>query len=539
MLYIEGFTLKFLKNELDDSLSKRKISKVVQYDKFSLSLYFGKINFFLSINPQLPICYLANEKTEAPDVPLTFALSLKKFLLGSILQRVEQAGYDRILIFHFTKLNELGENKEYKLLIELMGKHSNIILLDSENKIIDLLKKFSLEENKLRLLMPHAPYEFPVIQKKLSPSEVNIEKYNDLLLNGGLNNKIEGFGKLSLNEIQSFNDFERIVNSTVKPVVYRKSNKIKLASFIEYSKYEENFEKINFNTVNELINYYIKTTISSEQVDKLKRELLKKAEDKIRRNKNIFKNLNRDITKNGDYEKYKQIGDILAANLYSVKSYCESITLYDFYENKYKEIALDSKLSPQQNLDKYYQKYNKFKRGYEFNIQRKAFISSEIDYLQSVKNYIETAKDTVTLKNIEDELMEGKYIKRKTDKRKKLKKKQGLLISKEVINGYEIYYGKNNKENEHITFKMADRDDMWLHIKDMPGSHVIVRLKAQEELPDEVLEAAAILAAQYSKLIPNSTVQIDYTRRKFVKKPPKSKPGFVIYSHEKAINVKV
>ena len=196
MLYIDGISLKKLKDELEETLVGKRVGKLYQYSKFSLSLFFGKNNLFFSANPSLPIVYISDSKGEAPHTPMSFSLNLRKYLLNATLCKIEQKGYERILYFYFEKINELGEHKKLKLVFEIMGRHSNIFLLDEEDKILDSLKKASLDESTARITMSGAKYKLPPVEQKLSPEKVNREWFeSEITYPSDIIKKIEGFGK--------------------------------------------------------------------------------------------------------------------------------------------------------------------------------------------------------------------------------------------------------------------------------------------------------------------------------------------------------
>lgn len=537
MLYIDGLMMKHLKNELNSVLAGRKIGKIYQYDNFSIALMFGKVNLSISINPELPIVYLSEVKEEGLSTPPNFCLVLRKFLSNGILTSIEQFENDRILILNFSTVNEIGSKNEYKLIVETMGKHSNLFLTDSSYKIIELLKRFSIEENRLRILIPGVFYKFPVIEKKESYLSVtesffysSINSFQDILT------KIQGFGSYSAKEVySSFNDFKLFINKTPKPTVYMENNKIKFASFVEFKEFE-NLEKVSFDTINSLIAFYVEKSINSRSFNQHKMKIEKVVTDEIKRIKNSMKFNNKDILKYSEYEKYKNIGDILAANLYAMKSGLSNITLFDFYTENEIVIALNPEKSPADNMKIYYDKFSKYKRGYNFNLEREMHLQEELDYFNSVQTFINTSSTLEELKNIESELAELKYIKKQPEKRGK---KQSLpsILEFQYDNEIKIIAGKNNKANDYITMKLADRNDFWFHVKDIPGSHVIIKSPYIE--PDETLiETAAKIAAFYSSAKENSGVSVDYTFRKYVKKPSGAKPGFVTYLNQKTIFVK-
>lgn len=537
MLYIDGLMMKHLKDELNSALAGRKTGKIYQYDNFSIAFMFGKVNLSISINPELPIVYLSEIKEEGLSNPPNFCLVLRKFLSNGILTSVEQFENDRILILNFSTVDEIGSKNDYKVIIETMGKHSNLFLTDSSYKIIDLLKRFSIEENRLRILMPGVFYKFPVIEKKeayLSVTEAffnnSIQSFKDIPA------KIQGFGSYSAKEVYtSFNDFKTFINKTPKPTVYLDKNKIIFASFVEFKEFAH-LETISFDTINSLIAFYVEKSINSRSFNQLRMKIEKVVTDEIKRVKNSMKFNNKDKLKYSEYEKYKNIGDILAANLYAMKSGLSNITLFDFYTEQDIVITLNPEKSPADNMKIYYDKFSKYKRGYNFNLERELNLQEELDYFNSVLTFINTSSTLEELKNIESELADLKYIKKAPEKRGK---KQPLpsVIEFKYDNEIKIIAGKNNKANDYITMKLADRNDLWFHVKDIPGSHVIIKSPYVE--PNEtIIESAAQIAAFFSSAKENIGVSVDYTLRKYVKKPSGAKPGFVTYINQKTIFVK-
>ena len=533
MLYIDGINLRFLVKELHEKLKGKKVSRIIQYDNLSFSLFFGKDNLYFSINPSLPLIYLKENKELAPEKPLNFSLSLKKFLLSAQIEKIEQLDYDRIVIMSFSKIDELGDFKEYRLIIELTGKHSNIFILDKENKILDLAKKFSLEESSLRLLMPHAPYEEPKVDDKVLYNTVDEETFNRI--KGNLSREVQGFGKFNNEKCTDYNIFSNILNEAVTPTIYYENNKIIFASFLTYDKFAH-LESETFESCNELINYYTEKTLSNNFISALKKELDKGLHSRIKKHEKILGNLKKDQNEMDKYDRLKEIGDILAANLYAIKPRSKMVEAYDFYKNINIFIDLDEKRTPQQNLDSYYKRYNKGKRGVVHAIEREKLISEELRYFNELLFFLDKAENVEVLKDLKEEFMQNGILPKKQIKGK-LKK---VIINPpfEIIEDSRVYYGRNNKENEYITFKLADGDDLWFHIKDLPGSHVIIKTNLEVTTESLILETAKLCAAN-SKVSKGNRVRIDYCKKKFVKKPKGSAVGNVIYSNEKSIFIDI
>ena len=533
MLYIDGMNLRYLVKELNEKLIGKKISRVIQYDNLSFSLFLGKDNLYFSINPNLPLVYIKDDKELAPEKPMNFSLSLKKFLLSAQVKEIKQKKFDRIVEIVFGKVDELGDYKEYSLLIELMGRHSNIFILDKNYKILDLMKKSTLEESSQRLLMQNAPYEELILDDKLSYEDVDKETFEKI--KGKLSKEVQGFGKYNNDKCIDFEIFKNLVNEKVKPTVYYEENKIVFSSFLQYEAFET-FEKISFESCNELINYYTEKTLSNNYISELKKELEKTLKNRIKKHEKILTNLIKDQEEMDKFERYKELGDILAANLYAIKPRMKKVEVYDFYRNENILIDLDEKLSPQQNLDTYYKRFNKGKRGVLHAIEREKLIKEELQYFEELMFYLENAKRVEVLKDLKDEFIEKGLL---AKKKQKGKIKKALINPPfEIIEDYKVYYGRNNKENEFITFKLAGSEDLWFHIKDLPGSHVVIK-DSQELISENLVLEVARLCALNSKVSRGNRVRIDYCKKKYVKKPKGFALGGVIYSNEKSVFIDI
>ncbi len=534
MFYIDGVSLSKIKEELKTNLSGKKINKITKNTETSLSIYFGKTELVFSCNPSFPICYITNSKEGVLESSAGLAANMKKHLLNAMLVDIVQLGFDRILNFKFSKINELGEIKNYNIYFEIMGKYSNFVFTDGENKIIDLLKRFSLEENRLRAMFPGITYEQPIIEKKISPLDLTEEEFVKFSQEGTLLKNVEGIGKLLLQNIDSFEKFKNILDGKLTPKLFLNSKRIVLATVLDIlpkSKYDEVLE---FNSFNEIVNYYISSENLSSSFDSLRSQLMDNIVKRIKKDEKILTVLAKEKEEKSDFEKYKEQGDILASCIYSVKKGMSFVETYDFYNDTMIKIPLEPQYTPQENLERIYKKYNKLKRGLEANARRVIEITQDLDYLNSIKLFIETSNDINNLKVIYDELVSQGYIKLNSKKGKN--KKQYKEIGYGVVEGenYRIFFGRNNTENDNLTFKVADRNDTWLHAKNIPGSHVIIKC---DNLTDEILLKGAEIAAFYSKGSVGDKINVDYTLKRHINKPKGGKPGFVTYVNEKNITV--
>lgn len=533
MFYIDGISLNKIKDELKENLLGKKINKITKNIEVSLSIYFGKTELIFSCNPSFPICYIADSKESVLENTAGLAANMKKHLLNAMLTDIQQLRFDRILCFKFAKINELGEIKNYSIYFEIMGKYSNFIFADENDKIIDLLKRFSLEENRLRALFPGLKYEQPIIEEKISPLNITEDEFNKFKNENSLLKNIEGLGKLTVQNITDFNSFTQLLNAQSQPKIFLNKGRIVLGSVLNIlPKGKEYDDVLSFKSFREAINFYINSENLSSSFDTLKTQLLDNINKKVKKNMRILSLLEDEALEKQDFIKYKEQGDILAASIYTLKRGMTSLTTYDFYNNKEISIPLDPQITPQENLEKLYKKYNKLKRGMEANKRRFIEINEELNYLNSIKLFIDNSSNTDNLKLIQEELISQGYIKlqQKKGNRKKQIKEIGYGVLE--FEGFKILYGRNNIENDNLTFKVASKEDIWLHSKNIPGSHVIIKAN---EITEEMLLKGAEVAAYFSKSSTGDKISVDYTKKRYINKPKGSKPGFVTYENEKNI----
>ena len=534
MLYLDGIGISFLIKEIKEKILRYKLTKIFQYDRVSFSLFFGKNNLIFQVKDNSTIFYLKDEKDPNTDFQSKFLLSLKKYLQNSILINIRQEGFDRIVYFDFEKLNQFGDVEKYTLIIEIMGKASNIFLT-SKDKILSALYFTSIDVGN-RVIMTGARYTLPFEEKKISP--LYLEDENFPFETETFMEKIEGVGRaFALQCSQDYHTFKKYLSS-YKPVMYEIINRGKIQKVLTYNEFSEFNQKENitlenerkyFDTLNEGLNAYFKTTITSNVISEKKKNLLKYVDSQIKKFKKIEKNIKVDLKKNENFEKYKNIGDILAANMHQIKYGMKKITVFDFYNNEEVMINLDPLLSPNDNLNFYYNKYNKGKRTISALNSRFLDIQNEIRYFEEIKMFIEKETDFIGIEEIENELNLTNNGHKSKNKIKLNKPKKRDLLSFDY-KGFQIFVGRNNKENEEISFSKGQPNDIWMHIKDIPGSHVLI-LRNNKEVPEDVLLHAANLACEYSKAKKGDKVTVDYCERKFLKKIKNSKPGNVIYTN--------
>ena len=546
MLYLDGIGISFLIKEIKEKILRYKLTKIFQYDRVSFSLFFGKNNLIFQVKDNSTIFYLKDEKDPNTDFQSKFLLSLKKYLQNSILINIRQEGFDRIVYFDFEKLNQFGDVEKYTLIIEIMGKASNIFLT-SKDKILSALYFTSIDVGN-RVIMTGAKYTLPFEEKKISP--IYLEAENFPFETESFMEKIEGVGRaFALECSQDYDTFKKYLSS-YNPVMYEITNRGKIQKVLTYNEFSEFSQKENknlesenengrkyFETLNDGLNAYFKTTITSNVISEKKKNLLKYVDSQIKKFKKIEKNIKVDLKKNENFENYKNIGDILAANMHQIKYGMKKVTVFDFYNNQEITINLDPLLSPNDNLNFYYNKYNKGKRTISALNSRFLDIQNEIKYFEEIKMFIEKENDFIGIEEIENELNLTNNGNKSKNKIKLNKPKKRELLSFDY-KGFQIFVGRNNKENEEISFSKGQPNDIWLHIKDIPGSHVLI-LRNNQELPNDVLLHAANLACEYSKAKKGDKVTVDYCERKFVKKIKNSKPGNVIYTNYHSLLIDV
>ncbi|MGL5579041.1 MAG: NFACT RNA binding domain-containing protein, partial [Fusobacteriaceae bacterium] len=348
---------------------------------------------------------------------------------------------------------------------------------------------------------------------------------------------VEGVGKLLVQNAKDYKSFKEILESEIYPCCYLKDNRIVLATLLKGIEPKEFKEKIEFQSYSEMVNYYIEKNHMTNSQEKLFHQISNTVKKRMKKLERTLLNIEQDNLQKSDYEINREIGDILAANIYQLKKNMPQVTLYNFYRNSNMEIELNTAHTIQKNIDSYYKKYNKLKRGLVSNERRIVEVRSEIEYLESTLALATAIQTPENLKNIQTELENQGYlkvVKKGNPKGKKKVRTDNFAVYEEGEN-YKIIYGRNNSENDFVTFKLGDKDDFWFHAKDIPGSHVILKVN-RGYLSDELIEKAARVALIYSKSEIGHRVTVEYTQRKFVSKPKGARPGAVIYTNHREIS---
>lgn len=546
----DGLFIHSLLQDLTPTLVGSRLSKIYQPFDQDLVLIFRKnrknYQFLISANAQYPRMYLTEQTINNPDKAPIFVMVLRKYLEGSVLQSIDQVGLDRITNFHFSNRNELGDEIELVLSVELMGRHSNVILYNQkDNHIIDLLKRINPDENRARILLPKAKYELPPLKpgiNGLTLSETEFKQLSNENDAKSLAKQMDGLDKDDRSELlgyledeYSYSSFKTFFNQFDNPrafVLKTPNNKRKIFCYLPY---HLDLEKESSNPdlnkgLDEFYEYqanrdWVKQRAS--QVERVVKNEQKKLSKKI---KKLKKQLN--LAENS--EGYRIKGEILNANLNQVKPGMTIVSLPNYYENNAPiAIKLDPALSPARNAQKYFTRYKKLRDSIKHVNQQIKIAEENLRYFDSIQTAIDNA-DPQDIDQINDELINQGYIRKQKKNKRKNKITERNLNEFKLSSGKHVLVGKNNYQNDWLTLKKANKSDYWFHVKNMPGSHVILRDDQPSE--DDIKEAAEI-AAFFSKGKDSAHVQVDYVQDKRVKKPNGAKPGFVIYTGQNSIEV--
>lgn len=571
----DGIVTKAIVTELSE-LNGARIDKVFQPNKneIILGLYLNKKNYALDICIDAQNCRinLTTNSKPNPQVAPNFCMLLRKNLIGLKLKNIITFDLERFISLEFEGFDELDDIISKKLIIELMGKHSNIILLDDENIIIDSLRHIKEIDETYRDILPHTKYTLPTSNKNSFLELKDFEDFKIHLdisdinsLSTQISNTFNGISKGFINsiikklEIKDLNDsnLELIYNYIKNIIINIGTNNLSFETvknqegiikdyFLIPSKSKTSFE-LNF-FIDDF--YYNKET--TETFRNYRNTLLKLILDTLKKyNKRLY-NINEKLHECDDMEKYRIYGELITANLYRIPNKnLEEIKLENYYDNNNTIlIKLDKRYSPSINAKRFFKKYSKLKNALAIVSEQKKDTLKELDYIESIVYELESSSSIDELTSIFDEISENDIFKEKTFKvnntKKSKIKKSKLTKNKEVsfnpikysVDGYTVLVGRNNKENDYLTLKYTSKNDIWFHTKDFHGSHTILKISNNLPYPnDNILVEVAKIAAQHSKAKNSSNVPVDYCEVKYVKKPSGSRPGMVIYTNNKTLNV--
>lgn len=557
---LDGIVISAMTKELSDRLCGGRISKIAQpeADELLLTIKNEKKQYrlLISAGASLPLIYLTENNKPSPMTAPNFCMLLRKHINGGKILRIFQPGLERIIHFEIEHLNELGDLCRKTLIVEIMGKHSNIIFCNDTGMIIDSIKHISAQVSSVREVLPGRTYFIPETQHKLNPLDITLEAFCEAIsskpmaLSKALYTSLTGISPLiaeelchraSLESAQSANSFsenemlhlyrqftlmmEAVKEQDFVPNIVSEDGVPLDFSVLTLTQYQDMQTTVCSSVSEVLENYYdAKNTITrirQKSVD-LRRIVQTALERNIKKYDLQLKQL-KDTEKR---DKYRIYGELINTYGYGLEEGARKLTALNYYTNEEVTIPLDEHKTAQENAQKYFDKYNKLKRTYEALTDLITETKSEIEHLESISTSLDIALSEEDLVQIKEELTEYGYIKRHyTGKKVKITSRPFHYQSSD---GYDIYVGKNNFQNEELTFKIATGNDWWFHAKNCPGSHVIVKAN-NEELPDSTFEEAARLAAFYSRNRGADKIEIDYIQKKQIKKVAGAKPGFVIY----------
>lgn len=571
---LDGVFLQKVREEMAVLIDSR-IDKIQQLSKDEILLTFrtreGAKKLFISTSAGAARVHLTKESYEAPQVPPMFCMLLRKHLSNAKLLSISQDGQERILTFELLSANELGDMVNFTLAVEIMGRHSNLILINSEGKIIDSIKRVGQDLSSVRLVLPGMRYEAPPKVKKLSlfsfteDSELDtlIENLSEktLPLSKGLMAEIEGISPVFAREAEFYsakgNDafcnelsdecitrlrfyLKKVANELLADenkyyTLKDKSGLLKDFAFCSILQYGALMTTKEFLSPSELLDYYYSERDTLSRIKQKSADLFKTVinlTERISRKTALQKQELEDCK---DREKYKIYGDLLMSNIYRIEKGMGSVTLENFYDESCPlvEIALDKRLTPSQNAQKYYNEYKKLDTKEKMLTKLIAESEQELIYIESVFDMLSRCKTEAEVAAVREELAIGGYV-QKIKTKQKLKEPKPLMYKS--TDNFVILAGRNNIQNDKLTLKDSEKTDIWLHTHNIPGSHVII-LTEGEQVPDDTILQAAMIAAYNSKAKSSAQVPVDYTQVRFVKKPSGAKPGMVIFTNQKTVYV--
>lgn len=568
----DGLVINNLKQELAESLIGGRINKIYQPEKDEIHLVIKNqrqtFRLLLSASASLPLIYLTEKPKSNPMTAPNFCMLLRKYLMNGKILDVTQPGLERILTLHIEHVDEMGDLCVKKLIIEIMGKHSNIIFVSHEDKIIDSIKHVSFQVSSVREVLPGRDYVLPPNQDKLCLFDMTKDSFlnqvfskncslekavytsfqgispvmaRELIYKAGLDYSISAGSLLDHEQEKLYQTLltfkEQLSQGHFAPtIVLHEGQAIEFASFplTHYG----NAEYRTFDSISSLLEEYYALKESTSRIRQKSSDLRKIITTALERNLKKHDLQYHQLEDTEKREKYKIYGELLHTYGYNLEPGAKNLTCINYYNNEEITIPLDKDKTAMENAASYFNRYNKLKRTYEALSELIVETKSQIDHLESILTSLDMATSETDLTEIKEELIEYGYMKRKGGKNtKKGKLEKGKPLHYISSDGFHMYVGKNNYQNEELTFKFANGKDMWFHAKGMAGSHVIVKLEMADELPDRTYEEAGRLAAYYSKGRQAPKVEIDYTERRNLKKPPKANPGFVIYHTNWSLNI--
>lgn len=557
----DGIVIANLVKELNDKLIEGRIYKIAQTEEDELLLTIKskkeQIRLLMSASASLPLMYVTDKNKPSPMTAPNFCMLLRKHLQNGRITRIYQPNLERIVNFEVEHLNELGDLCKKTLIIELMGKHSNIIFCNESGMIIDSIKHISAQTSSLREVLPGRDYFIPKTMDKENPRECNQQKFRERIqgkpisVMKSLYQSFTGIspavavsicetagvdGQRGGNTLEEFQleglylafckVMVQVEEGKFTPVIYYKGKEPMEFSAVRLHQFAD-CQAAEYDSISKVLEQYYAEKNTITRIRQKSADLRRIVQTALERNYKKYDLQLKQLKDTEKREKYKVYGELINTYGYGVAAGSKSMEALNYYTNEMVRVPLDDTIPVLENAKKYFDKYNKLKRTYEALSELTKEVKEEIIHLESIQTSLDIALKEEDLVEIKEELTESGYIRRKgSGKRVKITSKPFHYLSSD---GYDIYVGKNNIQNEELTFQLATGNDWWFHAKGIPGSHVIVKGKGEEALPDRVFEEAGKLAAYYSKGRGNDKVEIDYIQKKHVKKPAGGKLGFVVY----------
>ena len=560
----DGITIAAMVRELNNNLAGGRINKIAQPEGDELMITArgteGQKRLLLSASASLPLIYFTEKNKISPLTAPNFCMLLRKHIGSARIAGIRQPGLERVVEFDLEHLNELGDPCKKVLILELMGKHSNLIFCDDKNMILDSIKHVSSHMSSVREVLPGREYFITKTQDKWDPLTITQEEFLEKVCKKpvsaakALYSSLTGLSPviaeelcyrasvdgndsiLSLNEISCvhlYHTLQRMMEDVKEGnftpnIIYRGEEPIEYGVFL-FQQYGSEYHSVSFDSVSSMLETYYASKNILTRIRQKSADLRKIVQTALERNRKKLILQQKQMKDTAKKEKYRVYGELINTYGYNLPEGSKSFQALNYYTNEEITIPLDETLTPAQNSKKYFDRYTKLKRTEEALTTQLADTESEIEHLESISNALDIARSESDLAQIKEELTQYGYIKRhfsgKKGAKMQAKSKPFHYISSD---GFDIYVGKNNFQNDELTFKFATGNDWWFHAKKMAGSHVVVKTK-DGELPDRTFEEAGRLAAYYSKGRTAPKVEIDYIQKKHVKKPGGAKPGFVVY----------
>ena len=535
----DGFFLHHMVEELRRELVNGRIQKINQPFEQELVLQIRSNRqshrLLLSAHPVFGRIQLTQTTFENPAQPSTFIMVLRKYLQGALIESIEQVENDRIVEMTVSNKNEIGDHIQATLIIEIMGKHSNILLVDkSSHKILEVIKHVGFSQNSYRTLLPGSTYIAPPSTESLNPFTIKDEKLFEILQTQettakNLQNFFQGLGRDTANELEKIlvsdklATFRNFFNQETKPCLTETSfSPVPFANQVGEP----------FTNLSDLLDTYYKDKAERDRVKQQASELIRRVENELQKNRHKLKKQEKELLATDNAEEFRQKGELLTTFLHQVPNDQDQVILDNYYTNQPITIALDKALTPNQNAQRYFKRYQKLKEAVKYLTDLIEETKATILYLESVETVLNQA-GLEEIAEIREELIQTGFIRRRQREKiqKRKKPEQYLASDGKTI----IYVGRNNLQNEELTFKMARKEELWFHAKDIPGSHVVI--SGNLDPSDEVKTDAAELAAYFSQGRLSNLVQVDMIEVKKLNKPTGGKPGFVTYTGQKTLRV--